>query len=66
MNIDIIKRAAVEAIDASNPCKIVYGTVTKTDPIEVKVSDSLILTKPLLVVDSAVEVWEKVVLIRHQ
>lgn len=66
MNIDIIKRAAVEAIDASNPCKIVYGTVTKTDPIEVKVSDSLILTKPFLVVDSAVEVGEKVVLIRHQ
>ena len=66
MNIDLIKRAAVEAIDASNPCKILYGTVTKANPIEVKVSDTLILTKPFLVIDSKVDVGEKVVLVRYQ
>lgn len=46
--LDIIKRAALDATDASNPLSLVYGEVTKTAPLEIKVTDNFILPEEML------------------
>ena len=45
--LDIIKRAALDATDASNPLSLVYGEVTKTAPLEIKVTDNFILPEEM-------------------
>lgn len=35
--IQIIKQASIEAVDQSSPMSIAYGTVTKTNPLEINI-----------------------------
>lgn len=37
--LDLVKRAAVQAIKAEKPCNYVVGTVTSTKPLKIKRSD---------------------------
>lgn len=46
----LIKRAAMEAVEASKPARFRYGTVKTVSPLTVKVSDKLILESGSLVV----------------
>lgn len=46
--IDVIKRAAVSAVDEKQPSKYVFGTVTQVKPLKIKISDKIILTKEFL------------------
>ncbi len=46
--VQLIKRIAVEAVNAGNPCDYQIGTVIKTNPLEVKVSNSIILEEAFL------------------
>ncbi|CAH0122422.1 MULTISPECIES: DUF2577 domain-containing protein [unclassified Paenibacillus] len=48
--IDLIKKAGVGAVDASNPVSVVFGTVTQTDPLEVNVDQRFVLTEGFLIV----------------
>lgn len=41
--IDIMKRAAVEAVDSKVPSDVVYGKVIKVKPVEIRVDSNLIL-----------------------
>ena len=66
MNVDIIKQTALNAILESNPINILYGTVTKVDPLTVKINEMLVLTSEFLVLDSIVELNEPVILIKYQ
>ena len=66
----VIKRAAMEAVNASMPTAIVYGKVTKTDPLTVQLdakrvydSDFLVLTKTAS--DANLSVDDKVAMIRE-
>lgn len=43
--IPIIKQAAVEAVQASNPANFVYGIVTGIDPLQITITPSLILNE---------------------
>jgi hypothetical protein len=45
----LIKRAAVDAFNASNPLAIFTGTVESLNPLRVKVDDRLVLNNPHLV-----------------
>lgn len=48
--IPIIKQAAVDAVNASQPVNIVFGTVTSVSPLKVQITPKLVLGKDNLVV----------------
>lgn len=41
--IEVIKKAALEAVKASSPTTIVYGTVVSTDPLKINIEQKLTL-----------------------
>lgn len=48
--IDIMKRAAMDANEASNPSDLRYGTVTKETPLEVAITTTFVLPEEMLIV----------------
>jgi hypothetical protein len=48
--IDVMKRAAMEAVDDAKPCDLRYGTVVSTNPLSVRVTADFTIPKSLLVV----------------
>lgn len=46
--IQLIKQAAKDAVDASNPVGIFYGTITSTAPLQVEVDQRFTLTEEFL------------------
>jgi len=47
--IEIIKKAAMDAVQNSNPTSVVYGKVVSVSPLKIQVSAKLILTESQLV-----------------
>lgn len=45
-----VKMAAVEAVEASKPCAVVYGTVKSKIPLTINVDQKITLTSAFLVV----------------
>ena len=45
-----IKRAAVEAVEASNPVAVLVGTVVSASPLKISLNQKLTLTEQFLVV----------------
>ena len=64
--IDTIKRVALNAFEASNPVKLMFGKVVSTNPIKIKVNQYLTLTKEFLVINGEVFEDDEVTLIRVQ
>lgn len=52
--LDVIKKAAVAAVDARVPVQVMYGTVTKTEPLEITVEQRLVLEEPFLVLPESI------------
>lgn len=46
--IQLIKQMAVEAVRAAKPCDYLVGVVMETDPLKIKVSNTLILEEDFL------------------
>ena len=64
--IDTIKRVALNAFEASNPVKLLFGKVISVDPMKIKVNQYLTLTKEFLVINGEVFEGDEVTLIRVQ
>ena len=64
--IDTIKKVVLGAFESNNPVKILFGEVTSTDPVTIKVGDNLTLTKEFLVINGTVAKGDKIALIRCQ
>lgn len=47
--LNLIKKAAVEAVEQSRPMQIVYGTVTSKSPIEIRLDQQRTLSSNFLV-----------------
>ena len=47
--VKLMKKAAVEAVDASKPANMVFGKVISASPLKIKVDQKLILTSAQLV-----------------
>lgn len=45
----VVKKAAVDAVNASKPANMVFGKVISTSPLKVKIDQKLILTSAQLV-----------------
>ncbi|WP_025026331.1 DUF2577 domain-containing protein [Caldalkalibacillus mannanilyticus] len=48
-----IKQAAMDALEASNPVAILFGTITKNHPLEVNVDQRFTLTEDFLILTEA-------------
>lgn len=48
--LNIIKQAALGAVDTSNPVSILFGEITKANPLEVNVDQRFTLTEDFLIV----------------
>lgn len=64
--IEIIKKVALNAFEASNPVKLMFGKVISTNPVKIQVSELLTLTKEFLVINGSLSVGDTVTLIRCQ
>ena len=64
--IQIIKQAAVEAMDASNPTNVLFGTVLSTNPLQIKIDQKITLTKEFLVLSRNVTDYETTVTVDWQ
>ncbi len=70
--INIIKKAAVEAVEASKPVAVLFGKVVKTSPLQINVEQRMTLTKEFLKLtktvteDNELKVNDSVVLLRAQ
>lgn len=47
--IQIIKQAAMEAVEASSPTKILFGTVVTTSPLSIKIDQKFTIPEEFLV-----------------
>ena len=52
--IQSIKRAALEAVKASRPCDYYIGTVVGVNPLEIKISQSMVISEEFLVLARSV------------
>lgn len=52
--LNVIKQAAMDAVRASNPTKVIQGEVTSIAPIKVKIDQKLILDEHFLVVTNEI------------
>lgn len=67
----IIKRAALDAVNASKPVEICFGKVTNTSALKILVDQKLLLSDKQVVItesiaESGLAVGDKVVLLRQQ
>lgn len=66
----LIKKAAVEAVQAQKPCGIYFGTVVCENPLKIQIEQNLTLTEPFLVfARTSPDIYragDKLVLIRMQ
>ncbi|MDQ0269930.1 DUF2577 domain-containing protein [Cytobacillus purgationiresistens] len=67
--LEIVKKAAIGANDATNPVNVLFGKVIKASPFEIEIHQKLTLTEEFLVVTDKVKDLsngDKVVLLRVQ
>lgn len=64
--IEIIKRVALNAYEATKPVSLLFGEVISTDPVKIQVGELLTLTKEFLVINGTVSKGDNVTLIRCQ
>lgn len=64
--IDVIKKVALNAFEASNPVGLFFGKVISTDPVKIQVGEHLTLTRDFLVINGEVFDGDEVTLIRCQ
>lgn len=71
----VIKKAAVDAVKASYPVEVVYGSVVTADPLTVKISQQLTVEKNFLnlsdgirtsIASGKITPGDKIILIKHQ
>ena len=53
--LQVIKKAAIEAVEASKPMCYVYGTVKKINPIAISIDQKLTLTSEFLTLSNNVK-----------
>ena len=68
--LQMIKLAAIEAVEATKPCAAVYGTVKSKAPLTINIDQKITLTSSFLVVTNTVKdilsVGDTVVMLRMQ
>lgn len=63
--IEIIKTAAIDAVGASNPVAIIFGTVVSASPLKVNIEQRLTLDESHLILSSMVRDYQVDVTLDH-
>lgn len=64
--IDVVKRAALEAVDASKPVNVTFGVVISTSPLKIQVDQKTIYTSKMLVLSRNVTDHDIYMTVAHQ
>ncbi len=64
--LEIIKKAAVDAVKASQPCDVLFGRVVNEDPLQININQKLVLTVNNLVLTNAVKDYEVDIEVSHE
>ncbi|MDU5141056.1 MAG: DUF2577 domain-containing protein [Paenibacillus dendritiformis] len=68
--VDLIKKISLGALEASNPVAVLFGIVTKANPLEVNVEQRLIIQSDFLIIPESLrdrlKNGDKVILLRVQ
>lgn len=64
--IEAVRKAAVEAVKASNPAAIVFGTVKSITPLKINIEQRLTLEEQHLVLTSLVSNFEVDMVLDHE
>ena len=59
--IETIKKAAVDAVRASNPVVFLFGVVIKENPLTINIDQKMELTEEFLVLTSQVKLYETII-----
>ena len=63
--VKLMKKAAVDAVDASRPANMVFGKVISDSPLKIKVDQKLILTSAQLVLSRSVTDYTVEMTVNH-
>lgn len=63
--VQIIKQAAVEAVEAGKPADIIFGTVVKDKPLQIKIDQKLILQGKSLTLTRSVTDYDVEMTVAH-
>ena len=64
--IQIIKRAALDAVQESNPTNVLFGTVISTKPMQIKIDQKIVLTEEFLIMSRNVTDYETMVTVNWE
>ena len=64
--VEVVKRAAVEAVEAGKPVNILFGTVLSASPLKIQVDQKSIYTEKMLVLTRNVTDYEVDMTVSHQ
>ena len=65
-SVEIIKRAALEAVRASMPSGVYFGTVKSISPLEINVEQKMTLTSKQLILTTLVQDFDVNMTVDHQ
>ena len=63
--VDLVKQAAVQAVDASKPVHVVFGQVISVSPLKIQVDQKAIYTPKMLVLSRNVTDFEVDISVSH-
>jgi len=63
--IELIKKAALDAVEASKPCVVMFGKVTSITPLKINVEQKLTLTEAQLILTRNVTDFTTAVTVNH-
>lgn len=64
--VEMIKRASTEAILATMPAGVYFGTVKSADPIEIEIEQKILLTQKQLVLSTLVQDFDVDMTVEHE
>jgi len=64
--IETIKRAALDAVRASNPCAIMFGNVVSTSPLMINIEQKLTLDESFLILTNNVKDYDVEMVVDHE
>ena len=64
--VEVVKRAAVEAVEAGKPVNILFGTVLSASPLKIQVDQKSIYTSKMLILTRNVTDFEVDMTVNHK
>ena len=64
--VEVVKQAAIEAVDASKPVHLLFGQVISVSPLKIQIDQKAIYTEKMLVLTRNVTDFEVDMIVSHK